>query len=58
MNQYKIERTDGEINDVLDACVDQEIKGVSKWPGMTYEDGVSEAIHWIIGQTEDDPMQD
>ena len=58
MNRYRIERTDEEINDVLDACMDQEGKGGSRWPGMTYEDGVSEAIQWIIGQTEGNPMQD
>lgn len=32
--------------------------GVTSWPGMSYEEGVSAALLWVLGDTEERPMED
>ena len=46
--------TQDEIDDVLNQCMEA---GSSRWPGMTYEQGVAAALRWMIdgGQR---PMED
>lgn len=51
-------RRQEEIFDQLDLAVESEIEGRSKWPSMTYEEGVSAALRWVIGETDDKPMED
>lgn len=49
--------TEDEIDDVLNRCADQTDEGGSRWPGMSYEQGVEAAIRWM----QDDggnPMED
>lgn len=46
-----------EINDVLNKCTESEEEGASRWPGMTYEQGVKAATEWMQGYGEN-PMQD
>ena len=46
---YEVKRTDKEINDLLDRCAEQEDKGGSRYPGMSYEQGIRAAIDWITG---------
>lgn len=41
--------TENEINDVLNACMEAENDGHSKYPGMSYEQGVKYAIEWMTG---------
>jgi hypothetical protein len=52
-----IVRTDKEIDDVLNAAMGAENEG-TKWPGMTYEQGVQAAIMWLLGDSSDNPMAD
>ncbi len=49
-------RTRMDIRNVLGAADDQVEKGVSKWPGMTYEDGVAATIRWMTERAEPNPM--
>jgi hypothetical protein len=49
--------TEDQIDDVLNACVEAEEDGFSKWPGMTYEQGVQAALLWVGGNGEN-PMDD
>lgn len=49
-------RTEEEINDLLNKCVDAEDTGESKYPGMTYEQGIKAAIEWLTGNTDDNPL--
>lgn len=51
-------RTEEEISKVLDACIESENTGESKYPGMTYEQGVRAALEWVTGDTDDNPMED
>ena len=51
-----IVRTNEEIDVVMNLSTETINSGSSKWPGMTYEDGVSAALAWLFGETEDNPM--
>jgi len=48
-------RTQEEINAILDNCLDHIDAGTSRFPSMTYEEGVQAAIDWVTGQTDDNP---
>jgi hypothetical protein len=48
-------RTKAEIEDVIGEAIDAEMEG-SKFPGMTYEQGVQAALQWVTGQSDDNPM--
>jgi len=54
----KIKPTDKEINDVLNKASDENSKGNTKWPGMTYEQGVENALMWVFGDNDNNPMED
>ncbi len=54
----KIARTEQEIDDLLNECIESEETGGSKYPGMTYEQGIKAAIEWITGEINDNPMED
>ncbi len=51
-------RPQAEIDEQLNRALESEEAGRSKWPGMTYEQGVEAAIRWMSGQVEDKPMED
>lgn len=53
-----LEREDEEIDDVLNKCAESSDKGSSKWPAMTYEQGVEAALLWVTGQHDENPMED
>lgn len=55
---YEIKRTQAEIDEQLNLAADQEMEGRSKFPSMKYEEGVSAAIRWLIGDENDAPMDD
>lgn len=42
--------TEDEINEALNTCSDNEVQGVSEYPGMTYDQGVAYAIRWMQGE--------
>ena len=50
--------TQEQIDEVLNKISVQADKGGSKWPGMTYEQGVEAALMWITGVWEDNPIDD
>ncbi|QNJ55558.1 hypothetical protein SEA_PHINKY_67 [Microbacterium phage Phinky] len=39
--------TESEIDDALNDANDSIDEGTSRWPGMTYEQGVAAALNWI-----------
>jgi len=49
--------TENEINDVIEQCRDAENEGSSKYPGMSYEQGVIAGILWVQGH-EGDPINE
>ena len=54
---YETVRTEKQIDDVLNAASEGIEKG-SKWRGMSYEQGVEAGIRWLIGDIDDNPMED
>lgn len=55
---YQIKRSEKEIDEVMDKAADAEDSGRTQWPNMTYEQGVRQAIAWIIGDDDVNPMAD
>jgi hypothetical protein len=53
-----IVRSDAEIDLVINQCVDAEETGISKYPGMTYEEGVRGMWDWLIGDADESPLED
>lgn len=53
-----IARSEQEIWDLLNQCSESENEGSSKYPGMSYEQGVKVAIEWITGDIEDHPLNE
>ena len=52
----EIERTTAELEDQDNLAYEEIEKGGSRWPGMSYEQGVSATIRWIQGDEETGPM--
>lgn len=50
--------THAEIDEQLNRAADQVEKGGSRWPGMSYEEGVSNALRWARGDSDEEPMED
>lgn len=53
----EVKRTVEEIDGVLNKAVEAMDEG-TKWPGMSYEEGVRAGIDWILGNIDDNPMAD
>lgn len=52
------ERSDEQINEQLNRAAANIARGRSLWPGMSYEEGVDNALRWAMGWIEDAPMED
>ena len=52
-----IVREDSEINEILNWAAKGEDEG-SKFPGMSFEQGVRAGIEWITGQSDVRPDQE
>lgn len=48
---------DKEMEDTLWSARESGDTG-SKFPGMTYEQGVAAALEWALGETNTNPMED
>ena len=42
-------RTQDQIDELLNRCIEAEETGVSEYPGMSYEQGIKAAIEWLDG---------
>ncbi len=52
-----IVKTDEEIAKLYDEAT-LALEDGSKYPGMTYEEGIIDAIDWITGELEGNPLED
>ena len=50
--------TEEEIDDVLNRAAEAGDSCESQWPGMIYEQGVHAGIMWVLGRSDDNPMDD
>ena len=53
-----MEPTQNQIDEVLNQCSEAADSGRSKFPGMSYEQGVEAAIRWMQGDEKNDPLSD
>lgn len=51
-------REQKEIEKLYDDCCEQENEGGSKFPGMTYEQGIKAVINWLEFDQENHPLDD
>jgi len=54
----EIIRTDQEIKQLLNECEEAENMGITRFPKMTYEQGIKEAIQWLSCYSNTDPLDD
>ena len=52
-----MQRPQSEIDDQLNKAAEGLDTG-SKWPGMSYEQGVDAALRWVAGYSDEAPMDD
>lgn len=46
-----------EMDDQIDLASDASNDGESRYPNMSYEDGIREALEWAAGYSEEAPLQ-
>lgn len=51
-------RSRQEIEEQLHLAADQVVEGRSKFSGMTYEEGVDNALRWALEDSDDKPMEE
>jgi len=49
-------RTEDEITGFLADELPEGGDGPTRYPGMTYEQGVDAMAHWVLGDTDDRPL--
>ena len=57
MKTNRIKREDAEVDALLNQCIEQEAEGGSKFPGMTYEQGITAGIDWLLGHADGNPLE-
>lgn len=51
-------RSDSEIEDELNVPDPEDVVGgISKFPSMTYEQGVDAALRWVLGWEDEPPFK-
>lgn len=53
----EIVRTQEEIDDVLNECVEIENNEGSRFHGMSYEQGLQDMYAWLVGESNDNPLE-
>lgn len=56
-----IEVTEDQVQEQIDKSYgddEQMLSGASRWPGMTYEQGVQNALNWVLGNADTGPMDE
>lgn len=54
---YRVQRLPQEIDEQLNRAAEAEATG-TKYPGMSFEEGVRAGIEWVLGLTDDLPIPD
>ncbi len=53
----KLARTEDEVNEQL-SLAGEGIDNGTRWPALSFEDGVDQALRWALGWADDRPMSD
>jgi hypothetical protein len=51
-------RTAKEIQEMLDNGLPEGAVRATRWPAMTYEEGVDATVMWVLGHTDENPLAD
>lgn len=54
----ELDRSVEEIDEVLNAAATNIDAGERQWPGMSYDHGVQDALEWVLGRSDANPMLD
>jgi hypothetical protein len=54
---YQIKRTEKEIAEVIAKAIDAECEGLTKWPRLTFEQGILQTLAWLFGDADESPME-
>lgn len=52
----EIARSQEEIEGQLNEITDEQANGQSQWPDRSYEQGVDNALRWVLGWSDSPPM--
>lgn len=52
-----LERTEDEIREQIDWTRTSDGTPTNRWSGMTYEQGVEDALLWALGDTDELPIE-
>ena len=55
---YHVTRSEDEINDLRNEVSERIDKGGSRYSGMSFEQGIDDALRWLFGETDDHPYRD
>lgn len=55
---FESERTEEEVDHQRDLAIEAVASGGSRWPGMTYEQGVEATLSWLVGDRDETPMEE
>lgn len=53
-----VKKSREEIDRQIDLAMTSINEGGSKYPGMSYEEGVRNGIEWVLGEVEEAPMEE
>lgn len=48
----------GAVSDEYDKAAGLVAEGANPWPGMTYVQGVRDALAWVMGDTDEPPLDE
>lgn len=51
-----MERTEEEIQEQISKAAEQRHSDPAKWAGMSYEQGVEDMGEWMLGDSDEAPM--
>jgi hypothetical protein len=51
-------RSEEELYALMNKALDAIDDGVSKYPGMSYEQGVRDALEYALGDADEDPLSE
>lgn len=58
MAMHVIEVSDSDIDKLIQAVMEKREQGGSKYPGMSYEDGIIATLDWLTGHDDAHPYDD
>lgn len=54
---YKTKVSNEDIDNVLNSVAEKIDQGGSEYPGMSYEQGIQNALMWVLGMWKDHPYE-